>query len=214
MNLWGDDRLENFEDPVELIESRQRDYPIALDPDHFIETRVYLVDFRDYNRLPLSDQGPDDLNDAYLVAQNFMERTGNLVKFFRQYANIPSTRREPSTFSYRFPAFAGDEIRTSFEETVNAQIQFDYFLPGVSKGINSYRDIEVIPAQKYHIDGKPDRIVNYVSDGEHLSLETNPTRTEYQALIAAKTEIVAEDSKVGIYLGNIVERQTIYILPK
>ena len=57
---------------------------------------------------------------------------------------------------------------------------------------------------------------SYLADaytiGAITFLATSPTRTAYAALIAAGTEIVAEDSRLTRWQGNMWLRQTRYVV--
>lgn len=193
----------DYDYPVEQFESRMRSFPIDNDPTHFIERRVYKQDVRAYSRSPLGASMPG-YTKAYIVSEGWIALEGNLLTFYIDYATIPATRREPETISYTFPGFM--DRRSPFTEAVNAEVQYDYFFPGVSPGIGSISDIPVIKRQVYKSVGF---MADYV---EYLSGVTDPTIAEYEDMIDNEEEIVAEDSSRSVYLGPIVERRTPYII--
>jgi hypothetical protein len=93
--------------------------------------------------------------------------------------------------------------RQPFTVVVPSVIQFDYFLPGVSTGISSPKDIPIF--QAFEIIG---------SDGnrtESLSDTSSPTVGEYREMVANQDQIVAEASMSRRWMGNIHERATRYV---
>lgn len=85
---------------------------------------------------------------------------------------------------------------------VGSVVQLDYFLPGVSTGINTAFDIPVIEALEI-----------YDSDGvktDSFTASTTPTLAEWRALVAAKSRQCVVRSVVRRWMGNIYERATRY----
>lgn len=106
----------------------------------------------------------------------------------------------PMTLNQILPASAG---RAPLDRTVLSLISLDYFLPGVSQGIASARDIEVFePLRPIGADG---------DETDLLSATTSPTASEYRALVTAGTLVVAEPSIIRRWRGNIYERATRYV---
>jgi hypothetical protein len=56
--------------------------------------------------------------------------------------------------------------------------------------------------------------VDYVLSSAYPTYTTSPTAAAYAALVAAGTEIVAEESFVERYAGNIYSRTTKYVVAK
>ena len=105
------------------------------------------------------------------------------------------------TWFYVQKAFPG---RDPLTQVVASFIQMDYFRPGVSNGIASDADIPIlIPTIITGGDGKQ---TNTYGD------DSFPTLPTYQALVTAKTRIVAEASTVKLWMGNIFERATRYVV--
>jgi hypothetical protein len=93
--------------------------------------------------------------------------------------------------------------RQPFTVVVPSVVQFDYFLPGVSTGIKTSKDIPIF--QAWEIIG---------SDGnrtDSLSATSSPTVTEYRQMVASQERLVAEASVVRRWMGNIHERATRYV---
>jgi hypothetical protein len=96
-----------------------------------------------------------------------------------------------------------DVARDPVTRNVWSVVQFDYFLTGVSPGVASYRDIPIIEPE-FIYDAEAKETATYTA-------ETSPTVTEYKALIAAGTWIVAEASVIRNWKGTIYERATRYV---
>lgn len=195
-----------YQSPVEILESRVRRYPISRDPTHYIERRTYLQDTAFYSPLDLSTQIPGGAS-AYLVDQDIIERNGNLIKFWRDYATVPATRRDPTSMVYEFVGYS--EGREPFSISVDCEVEYAYFIVGGPDGIPSMGDIPHLTRQRYTILGDDTR---YLGDGGGARPPTVPTMTEYKQMIANKDEIRAEDSHREVYLGNIIVRRTPYII--
>lgn len=85
---------------------------------------------------------------------------------------------------------------------VGSVIQVDYFLPGVSTGINTAFDIPIIEALEI-----------YDSDGvktDSFTATTSPTLATWRSYVAAKTRVCVVRSVIRRWLGNIYERSTRY----
>jgi hypothetical protein len=54
----------------------------------------------------------------------------------------------------------------------------------------------------------------YVNDDNGVYFDTDPTRTEYDALVTAGDYIIAQDSNWDIWMGNIYVRETYYVKAK
>lgn len=196
-----------YQSPVEILESRVRRYPISRDPTHYIERRTYIQDAAFYVPLLLSSQIPGGAS-AYLVDQDIIERNGNLIKFWRDYATVPATRRDPTSMVYEFPGYSGEE-RQPFQISVDCEVEFAYFLIGGPDGLSDMGDIPHLTRQRYLLG---DNETRYLGDGTGSRPATTPTMTEYKQMITNKDEIRAEDSHREVYLGNIIVRRTPYII--
>lgn len=118
--------------------------------------------------------------------------------------------------------------------TVPCRVQNDYYLVGTGGTFTTPDLIPNILEQKYYWPqgtlsagvfipiyppiGSLDDIMHGLATDDIWNKEdfgalnpTVPSRTEYEALITAGTEIVAESSKITSWQGNIFQRQTSYI---
>lgn len=205
MNIFQPDS--RYDLPVELYESRTRTYPFPNDTSHFIENRVYLQKTSEFE--PPKTSTTTLIDNLFFVGVELMDRFGALTKYRLILANLPKKRTEPSTFAYEFPGYFGTE-RSPFTVTVNAQVEIDYFPTGdLGAGVAG---IQVIERQKFMRGGEPTKWLSNPSPGSLLP--SVPTQAQYASMITAGTLIVAEDSEISLYIGGIVERRTIRILPQ
>ena len=175
---------------------------------------------------PLINWEPTDLNtphddyaDFLLVEESpLQDASAGLVTWERTYAKVPDTYSEPGgNYAYNFIGYFGAfglnvttaTGRERFVRTVPMRIQRDFFLVD-GDTIPTPFDIPVVEAQKYYSVDE-DVEVDYLGDSDILANETTPSRTDYQAMIAAGDEIVAEDSRLTRWMGNIFMRETLYI---
>jgi len=93
--------------------------------------------------------------------------------------------------------------RTTFLKAVASRISVDYFLPGVTASISTPPDIP--------LDTRFRVLDSQGQETTTLGTNTQPTLTEYLAIVTNGGEIVAEDSQLERYRGNIYERRTRYI---
>jgi len=160
--------------------------------------------------------------DAYLVEETpLQDLGGGVARWTRRYAQIPATRIEYESFAYQFIGYMGtwginvppDQIvthRDRFTKTVVSRLKHEYFLCATGQTYETPDLIPIIPAQAYKFLGI---VVDYLWDVVSLfTVATEPSRTEYEAWVAAGAEIVAEDSRVSRWLGNIYERVTRYVV--
>lgn len=106
------------------------------------------------------------------------------------------------TVSAGVPTRGPKTLKTSAVEV------FDYALPGVTAGITEPEDFT--PLDEFapiSVSG------SVVSDTDTLDTDTVPTAAEYLTLLANRRQIIAESS-VSKYLGEILERRTVYILAR
>jgi len=206
---------------------------------------------------PLPLNTPHDVYTNYLLVKesSLAPLGGDVVKWKRTYAQVPSTRNDYTSVAYQFIGLTGWYYvftssptinvagRRRFTKTVTARIQYDYFLVGTTT-YPTASSIPAIQAQKYYIRigtinstsgspvsfsatytlGSSDDVnqglpTDFISDDITVSgsifqfgvIPTVPTRTQYMAWIKNQTEIVAEDSKLTRWQGNIFVRETLYI---
>ena len=104
------------------------------------------------------------------------------------------------TWDSLFPYLFG---REPFTRVVPSYITFDYFLPGVSAGVDTFNDIEIF---------QPTIIIDNTGNVTDSYSDTSvPSVDDYRASVAARESIVAEPSIVRRWMGNIYERSTRYV---
>jgi len=165
---------------------------------------------------------------------------GGLVRWTRTYALVPATHNEFESFGYTFIGFTGvwysivsggaNPIavtgRPRFTRVVSTRVQQDYFLTASPGAITSFS------AQLYYQGGlAAGQQTDFLNDTVGGIPASVPTRTQYNSLISnaqstgwsggvyagsgavtAESQLVAEDSRITRWMGNIWLRQTRFIL--
>lgn len=197
--------------------------PIAGVSTPYIARQDFVILATSFSPLAIGTAHPT-LADYYLQEETAPQATSveQVVRWTRVYAKVPETHSEPGTIAYNFIGFWGIfginvttvDGRQRFTKTVPARVQYDYYrLDGVT--YVDVTDIPIVEAQRYTY-GDPSLYldVDYLSDSPPFTDATTPTRTEYEGWVLAKTPIVAATSELDLWMGNIVRRKTIYILPQ
>jgi hypothetical protein len=175
---------------------------------------------------------PNLYQDFLLCAESPRECIGgDVVQWTRTYAKIPASYSLASSYVYTFPAFqsvtgvntTAQSGRDQLSEKSAARVQYDYFLIDPTNGTptgpiyNKATSIPIIDQQRYYLNKDVIDLRLFATSLTSANFDSNPTVPkveDYLAWIAAKLEIVAEASTLRPWLGNIVERQTVYILPQ
>lgn len=185
--------------------------PLALNTPH-----------ADYPTFILVEEGP--LQDA---------GGARMVTWQRTYAKIPDSYTEPGgSYSYNFIGFVGQfglnettiTGRERFTRATPVHVIRDFFLvdpiTGHSGGagtlVNPYDIWESIPVvdQYEYYYSTANLKVDYIADSPPLTVATTPSRTAYDALVAAGTLIAVEQSKLTRWFGLIYMRETLKIVPQ
>jgi hypothetical protein len=154
--------------------------------------------------------------DFVLVEEGPESDTGDgTVEWERTYARVPAMHQEPSVMAYSFIGFYGTfginivaiTGRDRFSRVVPAKIQYDYYLLDDETTLD---DVPIEQEQKYYV-GTESNLTDYLADSPPFTVASNPTRTDYEAMIAAGEDIVARASQTTRWMGNIVRRETIYV---
>lgn len=103
-------------------------------------------------------------------------------------------------------AQSADIGRSTFTESVGSTLVHEYFLPGVSPGVTKASDVQILNTPVI-VDSDGTRTDTYTST-------TAPTKAEYIADVKAGTMLVAEDSVIRPWMGNIYTRTTRYVRAK
>ena len=223
--------------------AKTKTFPFDGDNQSFYTEQDFMQLYSSFEPLVLNSPDPDD-PIAYLVSESqLMDMGGGVAKWTRVYARIPQSRSDYESFSYNFPGFAAtlgthlttpwalpsgtftavdDPGRTPRVESVTSRLLHEFFLVGANGQYDTADDIPSIGAQRYvygsgfgaNAGGDlPDRII-WPVNVTGVTNGTSPTTEEYKALVAAGSEIVAEDSKLRRWRGNIYERVTRYVVAK
>jgi len=185
----------------------------------YVLTQEFMQNLVDFEREALDTPHPNYTDFILVSESDLRDAGGGRVRWTRTYAKVPtdfSVAR--GTYAFTFPGFSGlvtggivgyggsDDGRVPLDKTVSCTIARAFFLnPTVT-------DIPVLP-QFQVTYGADERATEYVNDNASNPLynDTNPSRTEYDALVAAGTLIVAQDSSRDIWMGNIYMRETFYV---
>jgi hypothetical protein len=194
------------------VGAARKSFPFDGDNSSFIVEQDYMIALSSFSPLALSTA--------------LQDLGGGIVKWTRTYAQIPATRSEYSTFAYTFIGFLGAGIapysqydiqagdqRDPFLKVVMSRVYNEYFLCATGQTYTTPSAIPVINAQSYNFDGLPNNKVNYLVDPaiNPLSTATEPTLPDYRDMVTAGDEIVAEDSTLERWMGNIYVRSTRYV---
>lgn len=202
-----------FNSPVLLWGTRKRNYPLDKDQSHFTITGEYLQRKQYYAPQPL-DTPDAEFPTSFLVRENVTREEGGCIWFTRTYANMPSSTGSASddSASYAFRYIGLRDIRPRKTLPVIARLHYDYFKN--STPFHPTTGIPIIPVQRYVSATDANLDVDELTNGGGAIFLTSPSTDEYRIWIAEKREIVAEDSTIEPYLGNIWRRRTIYIVAK
>jgi len=205
----------------------RKSFPISGDITAIVVEQDYQIAFSSFAALALNTAHPVE-TAAYLVSESDLQDLGGgIAQWTRTYAKKPATRSEYETFSYRFPGYLGASAppyaqyygedptgRDPLVKTVLSRIEYKYYRIFSSGG--DYTTVAAayaangLAAQVYSINTNDEARVDYLFDGSPAA--SDPTLTAYQALVTAGTEIVAEDSKLTRWMGNIYEISTRYVV--
>lgn len=172
-----------------------------------------------FTPLPLSTPHPQH-PEFVLVAESEQDSSIGLglVRWTRTYARVPDSYSEPGgNYAYTFIGFYGVfginvtaiTGRDRFTRNVPVLIERDFFLVGPDETYEEFGDIPINSAQRYYYGSTPELDVDYLADDPPFTEATVPSRTQYEALIAANAfNIVVEDSIIIRWMGNIYMRET------
>lgn len=107
-----------------------------------------------------------------------------------------------------------DPGRAPVVRVVTSRLAYKYFLCGANGQYETPQDIPLLESQRYEYGSAfgsaaggdlPDKLLWDIAN------YSSPTITEYRALITNGTDIVAEDSRLNRWKGNIYQRVTRYV---
>ena len=208
------------------VGAARKSFPFDGDNTSFIVEQDFMVALASFTPLALDTAHPT-YTDAYLVKESPLEDLGGgIVRWTRTYAQIPASRSDYGTFAYQFIGFLGTgtppysqydvqvgDQRDPILKKVQSRILSEYFLCATGQTYETPDLIPVIPAQKYTFDGAPNNPITYLVDPSinPAATETDPNLPDYLSMIDDGDEIVAEDSDIERWMGNIYVRTTRYV---
>lgn len=135
---------------------------------------------------------------VWLIEQTSPEQQeGELVRYTVRYATIPDTWYDYEMRPYQFPGYYNDTAETNYRAPLKEvglwQVIHYYERANQSQVL---ADIEV-PAQAFEIKDTDGNILEYVDDA------STPTYASYASDVAAGTYLVASDSVMERYAGNV-----------
>jgi hypothetical protein len=156
---------------------------------------------------------------------------GQTVRWTRTYAKIPASYSLPASTIYPFVGFqsaSGVNVqaqsgRDPFSDKASARVQYDYFLIDAVNGTkngpiyNKSTNVPLIPKQRYYLNKDLVAFRIFTALLTSVGVDSNPTVPsieDYLAWIAGGIEIVAENSDIDTWIGNIAVRKTVYIMPQ
>jgi hypothetical protein len=187
-------------DPIE--------YPIPRAPTAKVLRERWWINHTSYSRVALDTAHPNttDFPSFYLVDEQPYRRTEEHTFFERVYATVPSSVPDDvDIITYPFPELAGATYRPPLTKPVKARIARVFSLNATPA--HPTTGLTITPRFKIVIDTFPIYEVPYVA-----GTVTDPTLTEYLAAVTAGDELVAEESSIVPYLGNIWEVRTPYVV--
>lgn len=205
------------------VGAARKSFPFDGDNTSFIVDQDFMIAFASFTPLALNTAHPT-FTTAYLVKESPLEDLGGgIARWTRTYATIPASLDSFETFNYRFIGFLGagtppysqytvqvGDQRDPFTKTVVARVTADYFLCATGETYETPTDIPVNEAQKYTFDGQPNSPIEYLVDAgtNPFATATEPTLPDYRDMVTDEDEIIAEDSTLERWMGNIYVRKT------
>jgi len=175
--------------------------------------------------------GSDAYNSAgYILVEEgpLRDQGGGVVRWTRTYARVPDQHFDPCQMAFQFPGYlaAGNGLallRNPFTRTVPGTIEYTYFLAGTNTqaAVQALEKANFVSEQLF-LWPRPTGdiplpneafIVNYIWSS--ISPEpTVPTLETYVGWVTYGTNtIVAQPSQFTRWMGNIIRREVITILP-
>jgi hypothetical protein len=171
---------------------------------------------------------PADYDGFILCAESPREDIGGqTVRWTRTYAKVPAPYNLAGNYSYHFPEFIYEfggvnvpvtSSRDAFPETVVSRIHFEYFLLDPVNGpLRTPLDIQKtfpVDIQRIYRNAQGVPVRNYCNFLTQDDTPTIPSIIDWLSWIENGTEIIAQVGPIRNWMGNIIERQTVYILPQ
>lgn len=190
-----------------IFEAPFRDQGVNI---NYILRQTFQIDINSYAPLALDTAHPD-YADFILVSEGpQQDMGGGVVQWERVYAKVPETFARPNgNYAYNFIGFFGAvggvtvTGRDRFTRNVPVQLTREFY------NTTDPDSIPVVQAQRYYYGSNPTLDLDALADSPPFTQATTPTRTEYEAMIAANEyNIVVEESQISVWQGNIYVRET------
>lgn len=190
--------------PRLLWAGRTRSNPIPGDATALFWREDYIHSRALYRR---AEMGSPSYREplAVLTDEQVTREEGDAIWFSRTYATVPAARDEPSNIAFQFPGMTTGDwlLRAPFTRNVLARVRYDYFQTSDPFGnVNAANRIPLL--QAFAVYGADGHLTEYLGD------LTSPTVRAYIAKIKAGEDIVARESELARYAGDIWERRTTY----
>ena len=135
---------------------------------------------------------------AWLIEETSpVHQEGDLVRWTKRYATVPTTWNDYEMRPYQFPGYYNDTAETNYRAPLKEvglwEIQHFY---EHAPGADVLARIEV-PAQAFQVYDPDGAVIEYVD------ATSDPTYTAYVAQVAAGTYLTASDSVMERYAGNV-----------
>lgn len=203
-----------------------RSYPLGdRDPTAILYSQPFMVFTANY-AAPVLGSTNGTYATAYCIGDvNFEPLGQGLVTYTRQWATVPASRNEFGSFAFQFPGLYGTlappynaywdgdigDGRDPVAKTVVSRLRHEFYLCTTGQTYETPQEIPVLKAFAVSLVGNADAVMPYCLPAGIFGSDTVPTKEDYQADIAAATELVAEDSTIERYLGLIYSRITRYV---
>ncbi len=211
--------------------------PIQSTTAEYVVNQDFMQSRSSFSPMPLNTGWFRDSSYKLVSEGPRQDIGGGMVKWTRTYARVPESHDEYESYSYPFIGYFGVWIagntsqqgaaaqtgRPREARICTSKVTHEYFLVGA--GGVTVGTIPTITAQRYYSsDGVTD--TDYLTDevvvGSVTFLASVPSKTEYQGWVTASADgnfetgypIVAEDSRISRWLGNLFVRQVRRVLPQ
>jgi hypothetical protein len=179
--------------------------------DHLVAEQRYFVVAADYAPPSLSDQISIGAIDLYFVGDfGHSEAESGLTSFTRRWASVPTGHFDYQTYIATYPGIY--DQRDSFTRSVTSQLEVEYFLCASGQTYVTPDLVPTISATTYRYSGDT---LPRPPEGFYLDASTTPTLATYNTSVTtAAYSIVAEDSSLERYMGDIWMRTTRRVRPQ
>lgn len=185
----------------------------------YVLTQDFQQIINDFVPLALDTAHPD--NPDFLLAQESEKRDlgGGVVQWTRTYLKLPAEYVEPrGNYAYNFIGFSGIvNVTPTSTEIVTGRLRFTQNVPvQVTRSFfntaNPDADIPEVELTRYYYGSTSTLDVDYLADSPPFTEATTPSRTDYDALVAAAAfNLVVENSTLTRWMGNFWIRETMRI---